>query len=265
MFRAFQLSGLADLSEPVPDFYLSASEREEEAASAVLKDLRELLRPGGEVDASRIQSLWFPQVKADVFISHSHKDRTQALNLAGFLHKKFGIRTFVDSSVWRMGDELLREIDNTFCRNDDGATYSYEKRNGTTAHVHMMLTAALSKMLDRAECVIFLNTPNSITPRASSRDTNSCWIYLELALIDALQTHEPERPFAKSLVEGALSRGLEKRADFKPFYPVSMSRLRALAVGDVFEWARAWTEIVRQSENTRIHPLDVLYWLTGAR
>jgi hypothetical protein len=39
MFRAFQLSGLADLSEPVPDFYLSASEREEEAASAVLKDL----------------------------------------------------------------------------------------------------------------------------------------------------------------------------------------------------------------------------------
>jgi len=265
MFRAFQLSGLAGLSEPIPDLYSSASEKEEETAAAVVKDLRELLRPDGEVDASLIQNLWFPQVQVDVFISHSHKDQTQALNLAGFLYKAFGIRTFVDSSVWKIGDELLREIDNMFCRNDDDTTYSYVKRNGTTAHVHMMLTAALSKMLDRTECVVFLNTPNSITPRASSRNTNSSWIYLELALIDVLQTREPKRPLAKSLVEGTLSRGVEKRADFKPFYPVSMSRLRALALDHVFEWARAWTEIVRQSEDARIHPLDVLYWLTGVR
>ena len=69
----------------------------------------------GFLDGSKMQANWFPQIKADVFISHSHKDRELALTLAGWLRETFGLTAFIDSCVWGYANDLLKMIDNKYC------------------------------------------------------------------------------------------------------------------------------------------------------
>ena len=44
-------------------------------------------------------------------------------------------------------NDLLRRIDENYCRHSNGISFDYNKRNYSTSHVHMMLSIALSKML----------------------------------------------------------------------------------------------------------------------
>ena len=124
----------------------------------------------------------FQKLKQIFFLSHSHKDEKQIIALAGFLFSELGLRAFVDSCVWGYADKLLKEIDDKYCafeRNWDGTVelYDYQKRNQSTTHVHMILNGALMKMMDRTECLIFVDTPNSLqTKDISMRVTNSGWI-----------------------------------------------------------------------------------------
>lgn len=37
----------------------------------------------GYFDASKLQESWFPQVEADIFLSHSHKDEKLIISFAG--------------------------------------------------------------------------------------------------------------------------------------------------------------------------------------
>lgn len=52
------------------------------------------------VDGTKVQNDWFPQINADIFISHSHIDEELAQALAGWIHDTFGLRCFIDSNVW---------------------------------------------------------------------------------------------------------------------------------------------------------------------
>jgi len=45
----------------------------------------------------------------------------------------------------------------------DGKIYDYELRNYTTSHVHMMLSTALTEMIDNTECIMFYNTSLSVS------------------------------------------------------------------------------------------------------
>ena len=124
------------------------------------------LSPCGELKASEIEKDWFPEIKADVFWSHSHKDEKDVIALAGFLNN-LGLTTFIDSCVWGYADDLLKQIDDTYCISKKSSDdlidfYSYQKRNQSTTHVHMLLNGALMKMMDNTECLIFLDTPNSL-------------------------------------------------------------------------------------------------------
>lgn len=142
----------------------------------------------GSLTASGIEKEWFPSVDANVFISHSHTDTKLAISLAGWLYVNFGIKSFIDSTVWGYAEDLLRSIDNNYCvlKRDPVTkrviTYDYDKRNKSTAHVHMILNCALEKMIDQTECLLFLNTPNSIDFLDSMYrvTTHSPWIYSEL-------------------------------------------------------------------------------------
>lgn len=69
----------------------------------------------GYLNPSNIENIWFPNVEADTFLSHSHKDVKQAIALASILYDDFGLRTFVDSALWGYTDDLLRKINNMFC------------------------------------------------------------------------------------------------------------------------------------------------------
>ena len=44
--------------------------------------LHEYTTQNGMIDGKKIQDDWFPEVKANIFISHSHADESKAINLA---------------------------------------------------------------------------------------------------------------------------------------------------------------------------------------
>lgn len=138
---------------------------------------------GGEIAGDALKKHWFADVSPHVFISHSHKDQALAMGLAGYL-LDMGIEPFVDSLVWGNSASLLQNIDNKFCLDEKKEYYVYQRRNYSTSHVHMMLASALAETIDRADAVIFLNTPNSIEAKSAKNAgddvTASPWIYHEL-------------------------------------------------------------------------------------
>lgn len=161
----------------------------------VRQSLDTYLGVDGYLDCTKLQEEWFPSVKSNVFISHSHNDEDLAIGLAGWLHKDFGLTTFIDSYVWGYCNDLLREIDNKYCKFPDQETYDYSKRNYSTSHVHMMLSTALTKMIDKTECIIFINTDKSIinTKDAIKTKTQSPWIYAEILSTTLVKERMPER------------------------------------------------------------------------
>lgn len=170
-----------------PHFYEHGIGMYEEQKRQVRERLKNYALDGEIISASRLEEDWFPSIDANVFISHSHRDQETAIGLAGWLHSIFGIKSFIDSCVWGYADDLLKIIDNDFCvktTKPDGSinTYDYKKRNQSTAHIHMILNTALHKMIDGTECLLFLNTPNSLlVDKVVNGDaTASPWIYSEI-------------------------------------------------------------------------------------
>ena len=161
--------------------------------TTVQNKLKKFLLSDGSLDGSKMQENWFPQIEADVFISHSHRDEELALGLAGWLKEHFGLKAFIDSAVWGYANDLLKDIDNKYCLQTGRQVYNYQKRNQSTSHVHMMLSVALNQMIDNTECLFFLNTPNSVSIGASIGGTTpSPWIYSEIAM-SRLKEKAPEK------------------------------------------------------------------------
>lgn len=150
----------------------------------------------GSLDANAMEEDWFPEIQANIFLSHSHADEGAVIKLAGYLYHEFGIRSFIDSTAWGYADNLLKQIDEKYCvksKDEKGnITYSYEKRNRTTSQVCLLLQGALAKMINRCECIVFVNTPNSmkITEVQEETNTASPWIYSEILMASTF----PVRP-----------------------------------------------------------------------
>lgn len=159
----------------------------------VMKVLKNFALNEGVLNGSKMQSDWFPQINSHIFISHSHDDRDTVITLAGWLYKYLGVTAFIDSCVWGNANDLLKLLDDKFCLNDGGKTYNYTKRNYSTSHVHMMLSTALSKMIDKTECLFFYNTPQSISSSSIISKTESPWIYSEITMTQLLRHNMPER------------------------------------------------------------------------
>lgn len=195
----------------------------------------------GSLDGSSMQTNWFPQIEANIFISHSHKDENTAIALAGWLYKEFGLYTFIDSCIWGYANELLRKIDNSYCLQTDGY-YSYQKRNNSTSHVHMMLSTALLMMMDSTECVFFLNTPSSISANEVIDKTESPWIYSELAITQFIRQNVPERLKLYELTEtfsGADGK-LEKGGRLIIKYEVDLKHLTAINGSSLDNWKKMY-------------------------
>lgn len=220
----------------------------------IKKELDGYLLEDGSIDGSKMQSDWFPNVKADIFISHSHRDENKALALAGWLNDEFGLQAFIDSCIWGYSIELLKEIDNKYCRSKDGTMYDYDLRNYSTSHVHMMLSTALTMMIDKTECVFFLNTPNSISTSDSIQQTNSPWIYHELGMTRLIRkrTFEDHR-------EGYMQKSLifEAASSLNIKYNVPLNHLISLSDDDLQIWYRKHNLLQRIQSTS--HPLDALY------
>jgi len=151
-------------------------------------------------NGTKIQNKWFPKIEADIFISHSHKDLELAKNLAYWLEDTFRLKSFIDSDVWRYGDDLIKILDDKYSKiqndsffdsllpKENEEHYNYNIRNQTTSHVHIMLTTALTNMITNSKAFFFLNTSNSILNNlieygSDEKKTHSPWIYHELNVI----------------------------------------------------------------------------------
>jgi hypothetical protein len=124
-----------------------------------------------------------------------------AITLAGWLYETFGLYSFIDSCIWGYADDLLEIIDDEHCR-ETRQSYSYKSRNYSTSHVHMMLNMALMQMIDKTECLFFLNTPNSIDLSDIETRTLSPWIYSEIGISQMIEKKRTRtKHFSDSLDE----------------------------------------------------------------
>lgn len=140
-----------------------------DVSGKVNQELENMVLKGTDIpDGVAIQNDWFPEINADIFISHSHSDRDLANGIAGWINQKFGLRCFIDSNVWGHADKLLKTVNDEHSDRHIGEhgenVYSYRLCNEAANHVNAMLTIALQKMIDRCECILFLNTNQSILP-----------------------------------------------------------------------------------------------------
>lgn len=248
MYRSFKLDPLI-----WKDDWVSIGEASSEANAKKIRDSLEKFVTNGEINGTQLKDHWFPGIKADVFISHSHSDQQDAWGLAGWLSTRFGLVSFVDSCVWGYSDDLLKQIDEVFCKNKSENTYDYQKRNGTTSHVHMMLATAIARMLDDTECIIFASSPQAVTIKESVSVVSSPWIYYELSMMKVLPSKMPSRPIPliKESSAGAITNfsrqlNISYEADFSSLTKVDRDKLVK------------WGHLFDSNLNNK-HPLDLLY------
>ena len=204
---------------------------------AIHNNLEKYRKINGDLDASAIQEDSFPQWDFDIFISHSHKDKKMAKAFAMSLQEVFGLKVFVDSAVWGYFNTLLK------------GTRCNTTLLDTVSHAHMMLTMALMTMIDRTECLFFLNTPKSINlDEKFNMGTYSPWLYTEIGISRMIEKKLSRRPcnFSK---ENLRERKLLKSS---MWYQTDISHLTTLDADDLKSWAS-------HCQKTFEHPLDVLY------
>lgn len=146
----------------------------------------------------------------------------------------------------------MKKLDKHFCLKDSGY-YDYDRRNITNGHVNMMLATSLTKMIDQCECIIFLNTPNSISCKGciESDGTESPWIYAEIEATRLLRENTPERRrmMLKASLEHDQSHALDEAISVK--YDLSLKHLLHLANKEVTKW--------NDCKKTGTDALDFLY------
>lgn len=109
-------------NEPVDETYNEKFEHSREVVNLLLKNS---MNKEYVLNGTSVQAFAYSQKKYDIFFSHSHKDIDKVKRLANWLEKEFGLKVFVDSLVWMNCNDLLKEIDDLYCKEDD-SHYSYE-------------------------------------------------------------------------------------------------------------------------------------------
>lgn len=211
-----------------------------------LDNLKQILSEDS-INGDTLQNMWFPHEFSGydnfIFISHSHNDKDIAIKLAGYLKAKFNICSFIDSCVWGHIDELNKALNDCsqtgsgYCHGCDCNDFSYN-----LSYVHMMLTSALMTMIDKCECMFFLNTPCSIN---INKKTESPWLYYELNVASLIRQKD-------KIPKAALEHGLLEFKNKIEFTP-NLKEMINITVDDLKNWETKYS----RSDNT--DPFTVLY------
>lgn len=223
------------------------------------KRLKEYVINGTDfADGSQLQDDWFPEIEADVFISHSHKDLDLAQSFAGWLNSEFGLKCFIDGNNWGCADELLEEINSGYSDKrpdkDGGYLYSHNKCNIASKHVNIMLSIALQKMIDKLEATFVLNTAHSVQKYAEvhNNSTYSPWIYSEIICTEIVRK-KPLSEYRKCPIYKFANENESK--EYQAAYSISLEHLIDINPTILKKWAIDYSKAA--------YPLDILYTLTG--
>lgn len=226
----------------------------EKSKKTIKEELDRFIMDDGSIDGTDLQKNWFETLNFDVFISHSHKDTDSAIALAGWLNSELGLTAFVDTCFWGYADSLLKIINDKYnitrIESDGEKIYSHKKANYASSHVHMMLATSINKMMMNCECVIFINSNNSVIKSDYSEETSSPWIYLEICLANSMKQMIPKRFGRLTRFNESFSRSdsnellIKYKLDFIDFLKINKS--------DLLIWKK-------ECSATNEHPLNVLY------
>jgi len=254
MYKGFNLTDLK-FNGSIEELIKKGSDVCSETSTSIRASLQSFLGADA-LDGSKLQEHWFPKIAADVFISHSHADQELAFALAGWLSETFQLKPFIDSAVWGYSDELLKAIDGEYCWDKIRQVYRYEDRNKSTSHVHMMLSTALGQMIDSTECLIFLNTPKSITTKGAMDKTHSPWLLAEIVMATTMRREIPRR-FQKAAhlhEDFSAKGGMKKEASLKIEYKVDLSPFATITNNTLIQW--------KNKNGKGTQALDNLYQIT---
>lgn len=244
----------------------------EENKGIIQSKLELFLRADNKLDGSSIKEEWFPRIKADVFISHSHKNEEQAIALSGWLKENFGLNSFIDSLVWGYAPSLVDKFNNTYNiiggTPPNNVTYGYKTAKYISSHVDLMLSTALNSMIDHCEALIFLNTPFSTGETIQNGafvEIESPWIYSELEtsrIVREKLDRKRHKLLIKSFSSGGVI-GMEKFNESKLppiIYDTDIRHLYHLTDDNLTEWNRLYNHRRNSLNiNMRQYPLDTLY------
>ncbi|WRF07021.1 toll/interleukin-1 receptor domain-containing protein [Helicobacter pylori] len=124
-----------------------------------------------------------PQLKnAQVFLSHSHADKNEALKVKGYLEEYLDAEcVFIDSLFWDYKDDVLNKLAE-YAEYDDNDISVIEDA------FTLILRESLQDMIEKCPYFVFLQSKNSVSNQGLSRNqdllkiTYSAWIYEELRI-----------------------------------------------------------------------------------
>lgn len=215
--------------------------------------LRTLVNANKTVNAGEIKNILMPTDNFDIFISHSHKDVELAKCLAGYIEQELGLKCFIDSLYWGNIEELQEEL-NKEHYNEKTESYSHQKTMEVAKHANMILASALTEMIDRCECVFFLNTDNSVIPGKEAlkpNQTYSPWIYHEVYTVSRIRNNVPVR--RQKLNECHYARDSEYIEMPRIVYDLNLDGMIELNYNKIEKWKE------KSSSKTRDEKLDYLY------
>ncbi|WQR86052.1 toll/interleukin-1 receptor domain-containing protein [Helicobacter pylori] len=113
-----------------------------------------------------------PQLKsAQVFLSHLHADKNEALEVKGYLESKTNHKVFVDSLFWDYKDDVLNKL------------AEYDDTSRIKDAFTLILRESLEYMIKKCPYFVFLQSKNSVSlNQGLSQITYSAWIYEELRI-----------------------------------------------------------------------------------
>lgn len=215
------------------------------------------------INGSQLQEYCFPNVEADIFLSHSHKDRNLANALAGWIYDTFNLKVFIDSNVWEYSSKLLEKLNSRYSNKrpngQNGVLYDHKSCCKASEHVNTMLSTALHQMIDKVECVMFLNTDNSVKVISDNQfsSTYSPWIYSEIMCTQIVR----KKPLLCYREYNELMHFNESESiandvtDLVISYNLPLKHLKKIDTGILIRWLYNYKKYDE-------YPLDFLYSIT---